>query len=351
MIKLCIDARMAFFSGIGTFIREIVPKINTPPFYITLLVNLKNQKWCEGIDQIEFKAPIYSIKEQLQFPFIVPSCDLFWSPHYNVPLFPIKACKRVVTIHDACHLAMNSFSALQKGYAKVVMRSALHRSNAVITDSFFSKSELISYLKEPKQGIQVTHIGGGRDFFCRVLDQERLAQVRMKYRLPDRFILFVGNHKPNKNLMGLLDAFSRMDILDLGLVIVGKGEKIKCRKMVFQIGEVLDEELPVLYSLASVFVFPSFYEGFGLPPLEAMSCGCPVVVSDRASLPEVCGNASLYVDPDKPDEIADAVSKIINSEELKKDLRVRGYEQVKKFNWNNAASSYRNILESVYRSL
>src|SRR5207244_691844 len=128
--------------------------------------------------------------------------------------------------------------------------------------------------------------------FHRIVDSNSLNSIRSKYQLPERFILYVGNTKPHKNLTGLLKAKPP----NINLVIVGKNIKIE-QERVFSIGEVPEIDLPILYSLAELFVFPSFYEGFGLPPLEAMSCGCPTIVSKAASLPEVCGEASLYFQP------------------------------------------------------
>lgn len=350
MIDLCIDARMAFCSGIGTCIRELVPLINHPPFRVILLVDRENQSWCKGMEQILFSVPIYSAKEQVLYPLKIPPCDLFWSPHYNVPLLPIKSRKRVVTIHDACHLALKQyFPPLQRVLAKAVMYAALHRSDAAITNSRFSQSELIRYLGKPKKNLQVVYMGGKRDSFKRITDVRPLEQIRQKYQLPSKYILFVGNLKPHKNLSALTNAFSHLNREGLGLVIAGKGDsanKIQ-GKEIYNIGEVLDWELPLLYSLAEVFVFPSFYEGFGLPPLEAMGCGCPTIVSHCSSLPEVCGDASIYINPCHPHEISDAIQRIGEDSQLKAALIAKGYERVKSFNWLDTATQYRKIFEEV----
>jgi glycosyltransferase involved in cell wall biosynthesis len=171
MIDLCIDARMAFSSGIGTCIRQLVPLMNQPPFRVILLVNQKDQPWCKDIEQIDFDAKIYSIREQLLFPLKIPRCDLFWSPHYNVPLLPIRAKKQIVTIHDACHLAFGQFlSWPEKVYARFVMSRALHHSDAVVTDSTFSKEELVRYLGHPAKEIEVIPVGVNQAQFQRVVD-------------------------------------------------------------------------------------------------------------------------------------------------------------------------------------
>lgn len=328
MIDLCIDARMAFSSGIGTYIREIVPFFQH--FRVILLVDQLGHAWCKEFDQIRVNAPIYSIKEQLLYPLKIPPCDLFWSPHYNIPLLPIRAKKRIVTIHDACHLVFGS--PLEKLYAKYMMGRAL-RSDKVITVSQFSKREIQRFFG--KENMEVIPIGVNRDRFSRRMPS---AQVREKYQLPNRFLLFVGNQKRHKNIDGLIRAFAKVQVSDLELVIVGKGTPI---------GEVEDQDLPSLYSMAEAFVFPSFYEGFGLPPLEAMSCGCPTLVSNAASMPEVCGDASLYFNPANENEMAAAIMKAV---EQSKSLIEKGLERVKQFDWKETAEQHMRIFTEVVRA-
>ncbi|PIS02106.1 MAG: glycosyltransferase family 1 protein [Chlamydiae bacterium CG10_big_fil_rev_8_21_14_0_10_42_34] len=331
MIDLCIDARMAFCSGIGVYIRQLVPFFNAAPFRLRLLVDRFDQPWCCGIEQILFRAPIYSVKEQLQYPLKVPKCDLFWSPHYNVPLLPIRAKKRIATIHDACHLALGTFE--KKMYAKWVMRRALARSDRAITVSQFSKVEIEKFVG--CGDLKVIHVGINRNTFSRKPSSE---EIRKKYRLPERFVLFIGNFKPHKNIERLIRAFSKVNVSGLELVVVGKGTAL---------GQVLDEELPVLYSMAEMFVFPSLYEGFGLPPLEAMSCGCPTVVSNAASIPEVCGDASVYFNPENVDEMADAIRRVAVDEKLRAKLIQRGLERVEVFKWEKTAMEHRKVFEEV----
>ncbi|MBU6447086.1 MAG: glycosyltransferase family 1 protein, partial [Verrucomicrobia bacterium] len=202
MRDLCIDARMAFSSGIGTYIRELLPFLQSA-FRLILLVD---RPWREGCEQILFNAPIYSVQEQIQYPFKIPPCDLFWSPHYNVPLLPIRAKKRIVTIHDACHFVFGSFA--EKTYAKWVMGKAL-QSHRAITVSQFSKKEI-----EKRFGpthLTVIPIGVNRERFS---PQPPSESVRQKMGLPPKFALFVGSHKPHKNLQRL----RRVPLKDLELV-------------------------------------------------------------------------------------------------------------------------------------
>lgn len=352
MKTLCVDARMAHSAGIGTCIREIVPRLASS-FHIILLVSVLDQPWCKGIEQIAFNAPIYSIREQLQFPFVVPKCDLFWSPHYNIPLLPIRAKKRIATIHDACHLALGKWLSFpERLYARFVMKRALHHSDAVITDSEFSKIELIRFLKKPKGPFEVIAPAVDPKQFSRISDPEILASVKDRYQLPEKFILFVGSQKPHKNLQGLLQAFSMSGAPDLHLVIVGKKQGLRNAiesvrmENVHWPGEVPNEDLSSLYTLAELFAFPSFYEGFGLPPLEAMSCGCPTIVSNAASLPEVCGDASYYVNPESGEEISQAISHVLRDKNLQATLIRLGSLRAKAYLWEKTARSYEALLLS-----
>lgn len=339
MKTLCIDARMAFSSGIGTFIRELVPLLNQYPFKVILLVKDLDQKWCNGIEQIVFNAPIYSIKEQIQFPYKIPHCDLFWSPHYNVPFLGIRAKKRCVTIHDVCHLVYGHFG--QRMYAKTLVTRALQSDN-VITDSQFSSSEIRRFFPRSKE-IRVVPIGVNQTQFRKQWNTKTLE----KYKLDKKFILYVGNAKKHKNVETFLRALDYISIPDLECIIVGKFQSQIHTKNVRVLESVTNDELPVLYSMAEAFVFPSLYEGFGLPPLEAMACGCPTIVSNAASLPEVCGNASLYFDPMSSQSLADALFKVLTNIQLKNALIQKGKERAQEFVWTKAAEKYRRLFEEL----
>lgn len=318
MIDLCIDVRMAFHSGIGTYIREIVPLLKGD-FRLILLVDRLDQSWCKEFEQILFHVPIYSAIEQMQYPFKIPKCDLFWSPHYNVPLFEIRAKKRIVTIHDVCHLVFGSLA--ERLYAKVVMGKAL-KSHQIITVSHFSRGEIEK--RFGKKNVEVVHIGVNPEKFHK---KEPSEEIRQKYQLPKNYTLFVGSGKAHKNLEGLL----RSGLTDL--ITIGPG-----------IQEIDAPDLVYIYSMADVFVFPSLYEGFGLPPLEAMCCGCPTAVSNAASIPEVCGDASLYFDP----KDVDAIRETVQAAKNRQDLIEKGFERVKQFSWEKAAQKHIEILRRAH---
>ncbi len=340
-MHLCIDTRMAYSSGIGTYIRNLIPRLD-PVFKLTLLVD--PQRPFPHSNAVPFEAPIYSMREQILFPFKIPCCDIFWSPNYNVPLLPIRAKKRIVTIHDAYHLAYPQ-SRLQHLYARFVMSRAFHHSDAVFTDSQFSASELRRFFSSSRE----IHVIG-------LSPNWTLFQPTKSTPVSSPYFLFVGNHKPNKNLAGLLEAFElfvEKTKFPHRLCLVGKKQglrsvtELKPSSRVSILGEVLEEALPQLYANAAALVFPSFYEGFGLPPLEAMAVGCPTIVSCTASLPEVVGNASLFVKPDNPSDIANAMIRIASDPELVSSSKTKGFAQAKLFSWEKTAEGYIKILNDL----
>lgn len=369
---LTIDARMVNNSGIGVYIRnytEYILKNNCFAEVILLgkKIDLTNafghySNWqCH-----EMNVPIYSIKEQFVFPFLIPQCDIFWSPHYNVPILPIRAKKRVVTLPDTAHLALSEsfdFGVIKKLYSKVVFKAATLLSDVITTISEFSKHEIVKYTGVAPDKVHTIHLGIDSILFQTITDAESLTKTTEKYKLPQKFILFVGNIKPHKNLSSLLDAFliANSDIEPHKLVILGKkegfitgdskvfskinGNDILKDKVKFT-GYVAEEDLPKIYNLASLFVFPSIYEGFGFPPLEAMACGCPVVCSNAASLPEVCGDAVLYVDPMNIEKMASGIIEVIKNHKLKKDLIKKGFVKSKQYAWEQSSAQFIDCLKN-----
>lgn len=369
MKTVCFDARMLGPCGIGAYIENLLPYFKRASLRFYILVKPEDLSRVQGREwfiTIPLRAPIYSISEQLNMAAVIPPCDLFWSPHYNVPLLPIRAAKRLVTIHDAFHMAYyNSLHFLQKIYVKVMMRAAIQKSDHLITDSRFSKAELMRFFPVCEEKLQVIPLGiDSESFQEKGLNDEGLLA---SYHLPKRFLLFVGQLRPHKNLHGLLRAF---DLVcsegegDLFLVVIGKidqtkrggrmkelfaqyshlGSKIKLME------NVPKEHLAALYRRALALIFPSFYEGFGLPPLEAMGSGCPVIASRCTSLPEVCGDAVAYIDPHSPSDIAHAIHKVLGDENLRTDLKVKGLQQASHFSWEKCALAHLETIEMLLNS-
>lgn len=363
MPKIAIDARMINHSGIGTYIQNLINAL-LGEYQVILLGNpseLNKHFKSDAIEIIDFQTSIYSILEQLKYPIIIPDCDLYLETHYNVPIFPIKTKKRIVIIYDMNHLAFyEKLSLAQKIYTRFMMNKAVKMSDTIITISEFSKSEIIKYLKVDPLKIKVVHFGIDPD----IIKTELKKDVSLSLKMPDKYLLYVGNVKPHKNLINLLRAF---EILlksgsDYKLVVVGKKEGfITGDKAVFELvelnkllnqnviftGHIKNAELYNYYRKASVFVFPSLYEGFGIPPLEAMICGCPVIASDLASIPEICGDAVLYIKALDPADIADKINQIFNDIELRGELIRKGYLQVNKFPLSKFSHNLKEVINEV----
>lgn len=244
-------------------------------------------------------------------------------------------------------------------YLKNRLSDVAARSHLVLTVSESTRSDLVRHLGLDPRKIVVAHLGVDRDFRP-VTDSETRTAVRARYHLPDRFLLFLGTIEPRKNLVGLLKAYeqARARGLDVPLVLAG-GLGWMCRDIfrtlrtdgleqhVISTGYVRDEDRAALYSMADVFLYPSFYEGFGLPVLEAMACGLPVITSRVSSLPEVGGDAALYVDPASIDEIASGLLRLTQSDSLRETLRERGLKQAAKFTWDDCARTILRAFEDV----
>jgi len=270
---------------------------------------------------------------------------------------PIKAKKRIVTIHDVYHLAFyDTLSFKQKLYAKFMINQAVKKSDIILTVSEFSKNEIIKYTNT-KKNIEVIYNAINFNKFKAI--KSDFENLKDKYNLPKDFILFVGNVKPHKNLKRLLLAIKDLDI---NLVIVGKRDgfitgdndisniikKHNLEKKVFFTGYVDDGDIPSIYNLAKLFVFPSLYEGFGIPPLEAQACGCPVVCSNVASLPEVGGEKSvIYCNPYDTVDVKEKIELVLDDEELQNDLRSRGFENIKRFSWKKSANKIIEIVKGL----
>jgi glycosyltransferase involved in cell wall biosynthesis len=281
-----------------------------------------------------------------------------------LPLY--KKFKTVVTVHDLTPIVFpQSFPRGIKGEIKWQMqRYALKRADAIITDSESSKKDIIKFVGAKERKIKVVYLAAGEDF--RVLDNKPWApDLIKKYNLPEKFVLYVGDVTSNKNLPRLIDAVKELKI---PLVMIGKSlvsddydhdnpwnadlnrinELAKGDENIIKLGFVSAEDLIAIYNLATVFVLPSLYEGFGLPILEAMACGCPVVTSKEGSLGEVAGDAAFFVDAYDVESIAAGIKKVFGDENLQKELSEKGLEQIKRFSWKKTAEetidAYKGVL-------
>jgi glycosyltransferase involved in cell wall biosynthesis len=328
-VALCIDARLLCAYGIGTFLHAILEEIEErASFPYRLLYAKKEAPLIERFpcEKAELKSRIYSIKEQLEMPYKIGSCTLFWSPHFNIPLLPIKAKKRIVTLHDVHHLAKaKCFTWQKRAYAQLLYNAALSLSDQVTTVSNFSYNEIIRFCAIAPKRIAIFPPGVHARFRAKPLSRE----MRLHYQIPERYILAVGNGKPHKNLQTLFTAYLKLSPPE-HLLIVGHQAASFHEKIHF-LGYVDNDLLPSLYTHASCLVFPSLYEGFGMPPLEAMACGSPVLASNCASIPEVCGDAAHYFEPLDADELAEKLLQLLQNETKRGELIAKGLVRARQF--------------------
>ena len=346
-MKVAIDARMINSSGIGTYIKNLM-KGNLYDIVLGDNLDLKNYNQYYS-ECIKFTSPIYGIKEQLKFPYKeLKKCkpDILHVPHYNIPLF--YSGNLVVTIHDLTHLVYKEFlnNKLEYYYAKFMIYMAIKKSKTVITVSESTKKDILKfYPKTNPKKIKVIYNGVSDEFIEK--DKSEVEYLYKKYSIPrgKKILLYVGNLKPHKNLEIVLQALTNIkDKEKYCLVLVGKAfnnqidlkdreKKLKIDEMVIHTGLVNQTELIDFYNLADLFIFPSLYEGFGLPILESLKCGTPVASSNVSSMPEVGLDMIEYFDPTKVEEL----KKIIEKEEyilVKKKIR---------FNWNDAINQTKQI--------
>jgi len=286
--------------------------------------------------------------------------ELLHSPVNIQPLF--LPCKGVITVTDLSFMVFpESFRTFRRFYQRFFTRLSVRRASHLITYSTSTAQDLTRFFAVPAGRISVV-FPGVDTAYCPVRDEAVLDEFRRRRNLPQKFILFVGTLEPRKNLLTLLQAYAQFRRqTDAGhKLVLGGGagwlyqpisaavEKLGLQDDVIFPGFIPDDELPLWYNSADVFVYPSLYEGFGLPPLESMACGTPVIVSDASSLPEVVGDAALLVNPYRPDEWAAALATLCGDAHLQADLASRGLERARDFSWTRMAREtikvYRDIL-------
>ncbi len=358
-MRIAIDVRKLHDFGIGTYVRNLVlglSRLDTDDSYL-LLCRTSDFPFATALGPrfvpARQEAGNYSVREQWSVPLSLARgrVDVFHAPHYVVS--PLTPCPFVVTIHDCIHLRFPEYlpNRLAPHYARAMMRGAARRARRVLTVSEASRRDIVHYLGVSADKVDV--IPNAPDERLRQPPTaEDLAHVRERLQVTTPFVLYAGNIKPHKNVDRLIEAYSivrRLGHTDTSLLVIGDevSKFPNLRRLVHQLdlqshvrflGFVNDATLAALYRLASVFVFPSLYEGFGLPPLEAMAAGVPVVTSNASSLPEVVGDAALLVDPLDAGALADAIARVLGDPALRATLIERGHARVAEFSWDRAAA-------------
>jgi glycosyltransferase involved in cell wall biosynthesis len=367
-VRIAIDARKLRDYGIGTYIRNLLRQLSRIDQTTDYVVLCRDEdatfasELGENFRPVPDNAPSYSIREQLSVPLDLrrERVDLFHAPHYVLP--PLTPCRSVVTIHDCIHLRFPQYlpSRLGYAYARTSLWVAANRSARILTVSDASKRDILEFFNVPESKISVIY-NAIDERFNEEPPADEVMRVRERYQLNDPFILYAGNIKPHKNLERLIEAFHLIrkgELEFVKLLIIGDEiskyaalrrtvHRYKLHKHVRFFGFVPDATLAILYRLARAFVFPSLYEGFGLPPLEAMASGTPVITSNVSSLPEVAGDAAMLIDPYQPDAIAGAIRRVMLDDRLRDDMRERGLARAREFSWGRSVRRVKEIYDEV----
>jgi glycosyltransferase involved in cell wall biosynthesis len=354
--------------GVGNYIKHLVAclsKLDSKNEYL-LFASRENDhhlKHLGGNFRVQYAPSNRTIRlawEQLILPRRLKRerIDVYHGTTFVTPLH--KTSRQVVSIHDMTfYLTPERHSLHKRVYFRAMIPKAVRGSDRVIAISESTKRDLLRLLDVEADKISVVPLGVDSRFSPAV-DEAVLAGVREKYNLPSKFILFVGMIEPRKNLQILLDVYEAAGLdEDIDLVLAGnlgwdyqgllrKIADSPVSHRIRMLGYIADADLPALYTLATLFVYPSVYEGFGLPVLEAMACGTPVVTSNVSSLPEVAGDAAVLFDPSDSRSLASALQEVLGSSQLRKSMSERGRQRAQLFTWERTAQK---TLETYQRSL
>lgn len=326
------------YRGVGIYTQQLVKSLQSLKISDFSCRLVEDKKMIKGSDLIHY-----------------PFFDLFF---LTLPLK--KERPTIITIHDVIPLVFpNHYPTGIRGNLKFqIQKFSLKGVKAIITDSGNSKKDIFKYLNYPKNKIHVVHLAPAKEFKP-ITNQQSLVAVKNKYHLPEKFILYVGDVNYNKNIPGLIKALAGLKE-KMSLVLVGKAFKdeglketqailrlinsLRLGKKVMRLGWIPDKDLAAVYNLASVYCQPSFYEGFGLPVLEAMACGCPVVAAKTSSLLEICGSAAVMVDPNDINDMIRGLREALNKRE---ELVKKGLLQAKKFSWQKTAQETYEVYQKV----
>ncbi|MFH0852649.1 MAG: glycosyltransferase family 1 protein [bacterium] len=345
--------------------KDIDFKLFFNAYYKTPLV----QEWLglPNVKLYEFKIPnrlFFVSARYLNYPKIdkiLGGADIFFNPHFfNAPLS--FQCQKAMTFHDlSFEWHPEHFSWRKRLWQKLLMNAKKEaaKSEKIIAVSGSTKQDLIDLYKIPENKIRVVYSGVGEEFRC---IEGKTLNIIEKYRLPDKFILYLGTIEPRKNIGGLIKAFEVMKDKnknwdEIHLVIAGSpgwlcshiykaSRRSKHADKIIFTGFVEPQDKVYLYNLASLFVYPSFFEGFGFPPLEAMACGVPTITSNTSSLPEIVADSGLMIDPYDIDEMAWAMEQVLSDANLSRELSARGLARARLFSWDKCARETLNFLIS-----
>ena len=370
--RTILDPKLEDKAGVAHYVYHLIDNLlttdNKNEYFLFFDKRAKNTDYFKRDNSVIKYFPFLQYKKFLPFAYshlLVAAflgrqwLDIYHSPAYSIPLAYSNSKLAVVTVHDlAIYHEAEWFPKRQKFSTKIVVPGSLKKARKIIAVSDSTKKDIVRFLKIPAQKIQVIYEGVDK----RV---KKNLHVEEKFSIKGKFILFVGTLEPRKNITGLIRAYNKLKgtniYKDYQLVITGKKgwlfeeifKLVKAlgleRKVIFT-DYVSQEDKIGLLDAADLFIFPSFYEGFGLPVLESMQQGTPVVCSNTTSLPEVAGKAALFVNPRSIKEISQAIYKVLTDKKLYNDLLLAGFEQAKRFSWEKCARETLKVYEEVAKT-
>jgi glycosyltransferase involved in cell wall biosynthesis len=361
--EVVLDARW-LRSGIGRYIITLLQQLKQqlPQVSLTCITMPEHIEtiapYCDRV--IPLACDIYTLREQLALPAIRRGASVFCSPHYNVPL--LRRGKIVATVHDITHLIFPAYGSRMSSrlYAEPMLRMACARVSHIVTPSNYTRQTLIDRLHADPEKISAIHCAVDEVFQLR--DKKEAAErVEQAHGIDEPYMLYVGSTAPHKNLSGLLEAYERLRVRkrDTPALVLVLPERRSAAQADQRLGSLMngpgihrlhavsDRSLADLYSAACMTLLPSFEEGFGLPAVESMACGTPVLCSNAASIPEIAGEAAGYFSPHSIEEMSCAIEELLNSTSMQLRLTALGLERAAMYSVERAATGYASVLSSV----
>ncbi|HHS50409.1 MAG TPA: glycosyltransferase family 1 protein [candidate division Zixibacteria bacterium] len=361
-MKLAVEASILArpLAGVGVYTRSLVSamaELDDVEEIVLFSIGDVPEFASPKVRTVRYRSRVQHFAIQLELPKLLKNngIDVLHGPNFYLPLR--GKTPSAVTVHDLSAQFFPSHHSLKHRLSQAFLKPSIKRADAIIAVSKATADEIARYRPSYAGKVRVVHNGVDERFTPAPLSE--IECIRVKFGLPERFILFVGTLEPRKNVQRLVEAFAeiRHRVPQKLIIAGGKGwlyddifasvRQLGIEDSVMFIGYVPFEDLPALYSSADVFCYPSLYEGFGLPVLEAMACGTPVVTSNLSSMPEVAGDCAILVDPSSAESIADGLRRLAQDDALREDFKARGLARAKEFTWQNCARKTLDIYRSI----